>query len=78
MDPMVRIFQEKAMEAIYDAGFHPSELEGTKTGVYVGVITNENDKSSYFDNNLSSQTFAVTGCVVFSAKKPQIKLYIKV
>ncbi|XP_018566978.1 fatty acid synthase-like [Anoplophora glabripennis] len=61
MDPMVRIFHEKAIEAILDAGLHPSDLEGTRTGVYVSVYSSENDKAWYYDN-LSPQTFAVTGC----------------
>ncbi|XP_018574566.1 fatty acid synthase-like, partial [Anoplophora glabripennis] len=60
LDAMARIFQEKAIEAIFDAGLHPTELQGTKTGVYVGVCSSENDKAWYFDN-LNPQTFAVTG-----------------
>lgn len=57
---MARIYLEKAVEAIFDAGLHPSELEGTRTGVYVGAISGENDRAWYFDD-LAPQTFAVTG-----------------
>ncbi|XP_063635796.1 fatty acid synthase-like [Cydia splendana] len=37
MDPGMRILLEVTHEAIIDAGYNPTELQGTRTGVYVGV-----------------------------------------
>ncbi|XP_045466442.1 fatty acid synthase-like [Harmonia axyridis] len=62
MDPMARIFLEKAIEAIFDAGFHPSELEGTNTGVFVGTCFAESEKDWFF-LNLDPQQYAITGCL---------------
>ncbi|CAG9769092.1 unnamed protein product [Ceutorhynchus assimilis] len=61
MDPMSRIFLEKAVEAIFDAGVHPSELEGTNTGVFVGSCFSETEKT-WFTDKLVPHGFAVTGC----------------
>ncbi|KAL3270433.1 hypothetical protein HHI36_020988 [Cryptolaemus montrouzieri] len=62
LDPMVRIFLEKTVEAILDAGLHPSELEGTKTGVFVGSCFSESEKDWFFDN-VEPQQFGITGCL---------------
>ncbi|XP_044739892.1 fatty acid synthase-like [Chrysoperla carnea] len=48
MDPMSRIFVEKAYEAVIDAGLHPDDLRGTKTGVYTGSSFSEADNDWYF------------------------------
>ena len=37
MDPQQRLLLELAFEACEDAGFAPSKLAGTQTGVYVGA-----------------------------------------
>ncbi|XP_057669272.1 fatty acid synthase-like [Diorhabda carinulata] len=37
MDPRHRIILETTFEAIIDAGYNPSELRGTNTGVFVGI-----------------------------------------
>ncbi|KAJ8976879.1 hypothetical protein NQ317_001203 [Molorchus minor] len=60
LDAITRIFQERAVEAILDAGLHPSDLENTKTGVFMGVCFSESDKSWFFEN-LGPQTYAFTG-----------------
>ncbi|KAJ8919481.1 hypothetical protein NQ315_002102 [Exocentrus adspersus] len=60
MDPMLTMLQEKTIEAIFDAGLHPTDLENTKTGVYVGICYSENDKTWFFDN-LATKTYALTG-----------------
>ena len=37
MDPQMRLLLEATYEAIVDAGINPSEIRGSKTGVYIGV-----------------------------------------
>lgn len=37
MDPQHRLFLKTAWEAIWDAGYHPSSLNGRSVGVFVGV-----------------------------------------
>nr|CAI5836391.1 unnamed protein product [Callosobruchus analis] len=43
-DCMGRMIQEKAIEALMDAGINPVDLEGSRTGVFVGVCYSENEK----------------------------------
>lgn len=62
MDSMCRLLIEKTAEAIYDAGVHPSELENTRTGVFLGVCFSESEKL-WFYRNLVSKNFCVTGCM---------------
>src|SRR5437016_14629407 len=41
MDPQQRIFLEHVWKAVEDSGQKVSDLSGTKTGVFVGVATND-------------------------------------
>lgn len=41
MDPQQRIFIEAVYTALEDAGITPSEIKGTKTGVFVGTWTHD-------------------------------------
>lgn len=41
MDPQQRIFLETVWKAIEDSGYKVSDLSGTKTGLFVGVATND-------------------------------------
>ncbi|XP_022912997.2 fatty acid synthase-like [Onthophagus taurus] len=49
-DPMLRVTLERAIEAIIDAGFNPTELEGTKTDIIVGVCSSETEKKMYYEH----------------------------
>lgn len=41
-----RLIMEKVYEAILDAGYNPIELEGTRTGVFVGLCFKESGELS--------------------------------
>ncbi|MGA1867912.1 MAG: SDR family NAD(P)-dependent oxidoreductase [bacterium] len=41
MDPQQRVFMETVWKTIEDAGYKPSDLSGTNTGVYVGVANTD-------------------------------------
>ncbi|VVC42234.1 Acyl transferase/acyl hydrolase/lysophospholipase,Ketoacyl-synthetase, C- [Cinara cedri] len=54
MDVQLRILLEVVHEAIVDAGVNPQEICGTKTGVYVGMMTT--DTSDYFERTPETLT----------------------
>ncbi|KAH1010150.1 fatty acid synthase [Dendroctonus ponderosae] len=60
-DPMLRLLLETVVSAIFDAGLNPSDLEGTNTGVFVGVCFSESEKYWFVDKP-EPQSFALTGC----------------
>lgn len=60
MDPMCRMLLEHAVEAIFDAGIHPSELENTNTGVFIGACFSETEKTWFFEK-ITPGNFAITG-----------------
>ncbi|KAK5640304.1 hypothetical protein RI129_011115 [Pyrocoelia pectoralis] len=62
LNPACRILLEKTMEAIMDAGLHPSDLKGTITGVYLGLFHVEFE-NPWLCYELSSPNFGMTGCV---------------
>jgi len=41
MDPQQRLFLEVVWHAIEDSGYRPSQMAGTRTGLYVGVATSD-------------------------------------
>lgn len=43
MDAMTRIFIERSIEAIFDAGFSPADLHGTNTAVFAGSAISETE-----------------------------------
>ncbi|PKM52637.1 MAG: hypothetical protein CVV02_00435 [Firmicutes bacterium HGW-Firmicutes-7] len=66
MDPQQRLFMETAWKTVEDAGYKPSDLSNSKTGVYVGVVATD-----YWDlmsqNPLNMDTFTTSGrinCVI--------------
>ncbi|KAK5637947.1 hypothetical protein RI129_012242 [Pyrocoelia pectoralis] len=61
MDPVSRLLLEGAIEAVLDAGYHPDELKGTRTGVFTAACIAETEKSWFF-KNLVSPNFGGSGC----------------
>lgn len=60
MDPILRNFLEVATEAIMDAGVNPSELQGNKTGVFVGYAWSDIDVLTMRQIE-QQQSFGITG-----------------
>lgn len=76
MDPMSRIIMEKAVEAILDAGFHPFEFEGTRTGVFVTTL-NSDSQPLLYRHDLEHQNYVLTGYVIiYNLDQAKIK-YVK-
>ena len=59
MDPQQRIFLETVWKAIEDAGYTPGELAKIKTGLFVGVSSNDYSELLQYGGNLSA--YAPTG-----------------
>ncbi|XP_047362723.1 fatty acid synthase-like [Vespa velutina] len=49
MDPVGRILFEHTYEAIVNAGVHPKDLRGTRTGVFLGSWFSDNEKTWFYD-----------------------------
>jgi fatty acid synthase len=62
MDPMIRIVLETALEAIMDAGMNPSELEGSRTGVFAGACWSDMENKLLMSAT-EPQKFPLTGYV---------------
>ncbi|XP_030383066.1 fatty acid synthase [Scaptodrosophila lebanonensis] len=61
MDPCLRILLELTHEAIIDAGLNPSELRGSRTGVYIGVSNSETEQHWTIDPDRVNG-YGLTGC----------------
>lgn len=61
MDPQLRMLLELTHEAIIDAGINPSEVRGTKTGVFIGVSDSESDEFWTADPDIING-YGLTGC----------------
>lgn len=62
LDPQGRLLQERAYEAITDAGVHPRLLRGSRTGVFIGACYAESEKTIFYDK-FSERGFGITGLV---------------
>ncbi|PIO30632.1 hypothetical protein AB205_0176740, partial [Aquarana catesbeiana] len=61
MDPQLRLLLEVSYEAIVDGGINPSDLRGTKTGVWVGVSGSEAGEAFSRDPE-ELLGYSMTGC----------------
>ncbi|XP_047362256.1 fatty acid synthase-like [Vespa velutina] len=61
MDPMGRILFEHTYEAIVDAGIHPKDLRGTRTGVFLGSCFSDAEKTWFYDK-LQINGFGIISC----------------
>lgn len=59
MDATCRMLLERAVEAVLDAGVNPKELEGSKTGVFIGTCYQAIDAG-----RMARNCFAMTGYVL--------------
>lgn len=61
MDPQLRMLLECTYEAIVDSGYNPSEVKGSKTGVFVGVSNSESEEYWTADPD-KINGYGLTGC----------------
>lgn len=61
MDPQARLLLEATYEALVDAGLNPTDLRGSKTGVYIGASVSEVEEGLAQDVSKVSG-YALTGC----------------
>ncbi|XP_057667791.1 LOW QUALITY PROTEIN: fatty acid synthase-like [Diorhabda carinulata] len=75
MDPRQRLILESIYECIYDSGYNPNELRGSKTGVYVGLAALNIDRS---DRMSDVEGYLNMGlCLALAANKPSFCLDFK-
>lgn len=62
MDPCMRMLLELTHEAIIDAGINPTELRGSRTGVYIGLSFVETEHEIPNMEPSSINGYCLTGC----------------
>ncbi|KMQ91191.1 fatty acid synthase, partial [Lasius niger] len=61
IDPVGRVLLEHTYEAIVDAGVNPKDLNGTRTGVFLGVCYSESE-ANWFYEKLQVSGPTIYGC----------------
>lgn len=61
IDASGRMLLETVFEAILDTGHSLTDIQGSKTGVYVGTCSSEMEYYVYFGNR-HKDNFAISGC----------------
>lgn len=61
MDPQHRLFIQTAWGAFEDAGYRPSDLSGTKTGVFVGIRSKDYQELMNQTKGIGFNLFALSG-----------------
>ncbi len=62
LDPQQRLLLEVAWEAIEDAGINPVSLQGSRTGVFIGISSNDYDSAHLRSGDLSLiDPYSLTG-----------------
>lgn len=75
MDPQARMLLETTYECIIDAGYNPSEVRGSKTGVYIGVSESEsNDMLKENVDSITGKFETIFGIIQFSFQ--QLPFYV--
>ncbi|KAL1517282.1 hypothetical protein ABEB36_001067 [Hypothenemus hampei] len=62
MDPQLRMLLELTHEAIVDAGINPSEIRGSRTGVFIGVSDSESSEYWTAQDPDTINGYGLTGC----------------
>lgn len=60
MDPQQRLFMQSVWSTIENAGYSPSSLQGSRTGVFVGVATNDYQELME-ENGVQIEAYSSTG-----------------
>lgn len=61
MDPLTRIFLERSIEAVFDAGLSLVDFHGTNTAVFSSWFISDTEMFTAMDDKTSSTSFGMLG-----------------